>query len=336
VVRRCLLAEPGKRYQSSADLAEALKGCLEHRHTEKDLPRGGLVTRATLRHPVLVGLVLMFVPQLLGSIVNISYNSLRIVVNLTPEQQTTFVHLILVYNALVYPLAIWIVLRLMAPVVRVWRQLNGPDIPDDAEVARVRRLVLRLPAWTVILSCLGWLPGGLIFPLALDWLAPPIAADVYLHFIISFTISGLIALTYSLFAVQFVVLRVLYPRLWVDARGLRRESREELGPLDWRLGVFQLLAGLIPLVGAVLMASVGPDEEFEAGSYGRFRVLVTALIAAGMLGFTAALSASRQLQHILSALIGSERRRDDGRRARSTSHHKSESTAQMSSFSSRS
>jgi len=30
--------------------------------------------------------------------------------------------------------------RLLVPLIRVWRQLSGPDIPDDAEVARVRRM----------------------------------------------------------------------------------------------------------------------------------------------------------------------------------------------------
>jgi len=37
-----------------------------------------------------------------------------------------------------------------------------------------------------------------------------------------------------------------------------------------------------------------------------------------MLGFTMALSASRQLQRIFAALIGSERRRDDSRHGKTT------------------
>ena len=39
---------------------------------------------------------------------------------------------------------------------------------------------------------------------------------MFWHFLISFTLSGLIAMTYSLFAIQFVVLRVLYPRAAPD------------------------------------------------------------------------------------------------------------------------
>jgi serine/threonine protein kinase len=319
VVRRCLMPDPARRYQTAAELSAALKGCQDHRRMEKDLPRGGIITRTALRHPMLVGLALMFLPQVLGSIVNISYNSLRIVGQLTAAQQATFERLILVYNAVLYPLALVLVVRLLTPVVRTWRQLSGTDIPEEAEVARVRRGVLRLPAWAVVLACLGWLPGGLLFPLGIDWFAGlgETRTEVYLHFMISFTISCLIALTYTMFAVQFLVLRVLYPRLWVDARGLRHESRVELGPLDWRLAISQLLAGLIPLAGAVLMVVVSPDAEFK-GSYRMFRILVTALIVLGMLGFTVSLSASRQLQQIFAALIGSERRRDSSRRADTT------------------
>jgi serine/threonine protein kinase len=314
VVRRCLAAEPDKRYQSAAELAEALKGCQEHRHTEKDLPRGGLVTRATLRHPVLVGMVLMFLPQVLGTAVNILYNTLRIVGKLTDDQQATFMRLVPIYDVVAFGLTIWVMLRLLAPIVRLWRQLSGADLPDDAEVARVRRHALRLPGWVVVLAALGWLPGGVIFPLGVDWLSGPIADRTYIysHFMISFTISGLIALTYSLFAVQFLVLRVLYPRLWGDARGLRQESRAELGPLDWRLAVFQFLAGLIPLIAAVLLVFASPEKQLRGASYQSFRLLLTALIVAGMLGFAAALSASRQLQQILTALIGGGRRRRHG------------------------
>jgi len=319
VVRRCLAPDPARRYQTAAELSEALQGCLDHRRMEKDLPHGGIITHAALRHPMLVGMALMFLPQILGSFVNISYNSLRIVGQLTEAQQATFARLILVYNAVLYPAALVLVVRLLTPVVRTWRLLSGSDIPDDADVARVRRGVLRLPAWTVVMAFFGWLPGGFLFPFGIDRLAGlgETRTEIYLHFMISFMISGLIALTYTLFAVQFLVLRVLYPRLWVDARGLRHESREELGPLDWRLAISQLLSGLIPLAGAVLMVVVSPDEEFK-GSYRMFRILVTALIVLGMLGFTVALSASRQLQQIFAALIGSERRRDNSRKAHTT------------------
>src|SRR5262249_31794918 len=99
---------------------------------------------------------------------------------------------------------------------RRWLRLTGSDGDDDA-AARARREALRLPLWAVLVSCLGWLPGGVLFPLLIDRRAGPVAGEVFARFVVSFTISGLIALTYSFLATQYVVLRVLYPSLWSEA-----------------------------------------------------------------------------------------------------------------------
>jgi hypothetical protein len=176
-------------------------------------------------------------------------------------------------------------------------------LPDGEQVARVRRLALRLPLWAIVLSCLGWLPGGLLFPLGLHLLADPVRPEVFGHFLVSFTLSGLIALTYSYFAVQFVVLRLFYPRLWVDAQNIRSLARAELKPVGRWLGLFQLFAGLIPLAGAILMIGVGPDQLTLT-----FRLLVVGLIALGMAGFGAALLASSRLHRTLTAFLGGEQR----------------------------
>src|SRR5262249_37771052 len=119
-VRRCLAPEPDERYQNAGELARVLEGCREQREVEKDLPHGGILTEALVRHPFLCGLVLLMLPHLLGSIVNISYNALRIVDQLSPAQQTTFHRLVLTYNLLVYPVAIVLMLRLIAPLWRTW------------------------------------------------------------------------------------------------------------------------------------------------------------------------------------------------------------------------
>ncbi|MBY0524525.1 MAG: serine/threonine protein kinase [Gemmataceae bacterium] len=321
VVRRCLDPDPARRYQTADALGLALKGCIEHRHVEKALPRGGILTRATLRHPVMIGVVLIVLPHILGSAVNISYNSLRIVGNLTEDQQRIFVDVAMAYNVFTYSLCLALIVKIMRPIVRMWQRLSAGEIPGDDEMTAVRHQVLQLPVWAIGLACLGWLPGGILFPLAIDALAGPLDRDVYHHFLVSFTLSGLIAMTYSLFAAQFVVLRVLYPRFWVDGSAMRALARDELQAIDGRLRICQFLAGLIPLAGAALMVSVGPDEQFTMSSYRTFRLLVTALIALGMVGFGAALTASTQLHQILHALVGDERRGLEGDRPSRTSWH---------------
>src|SRR5206468_12266293 len=131
-------------------------------------------------------------------------------------------------------------------------------------------------------------------------LSEPVPPAVFGHFLASFTISGLIATTYSYFGIQLFVLRILYPRLWADPQAPRQQARRELGRLLGRLGLFELTAGLIPLSGAVLMLSVGPADRLTLG----FRLLVIGLIGLGMAGFAAAPWASGRLSRTLHVLVG--------------------------------
>lgn len=301
VVRRCLEPEPARRYPTAAALAEALEGCREHHEALKAAPPAGPLTRFVARHPFALGLVLIFLPHVVGSAVNITYNALRIVGRLTAEQQATFLRLVLGYNLVVYSACIAMLVVQVTPLVRSWRRL-GDQAPDHAATEALRRRALGLPFWTIILSCAGWLPGGLLFPLGIHWLAGPLGGDIFGHFLVSFTVSGLIALTYSVFAAQFLALCVLYPRYWVDARAARRTAAVELGHLPRRIACLQWLAGLIPLIGAILMVGVGP-EDFSPAAYRTFRVLVTFLIALGMAGFGAALLAGQRLGQTLRAWL---------------------------------
>jgi hypothetical protein len=142
------------------------------------------------------------------------------------------------------------------------------------------------------------LPGGILFPLALSFFAGPVGGEVFGHFVVSFTVSGLIALTYSFFAVQFIVLRVFYCQLWLDGQDFGQAACAELGSLGPRLRLYQVLAGMVPLAGAVLMVGVGP----EISGYHTFRVLVTALLVLGMAGFALATAAHNVLSQTVSVL----------------------------------
>jgi len=68
--------------------------------------------------------------------------------------------------------------------------------------------------------------------------------------------------------------------------------------VDRRLGVFQFLAVLIPLAGALMMIGVGP-ETFTPDEYRTFRLLVTGLIALGMTGLGVAILVVSRLRRTL-------------------------------------
>ncbi len=306
LVRRCLEPDPQSRYQYASDLASALDGCRELRRVERDLPPAGPLAKLLLRWPFLLVCALILAPHVLASVVNVSYNGLRI--QLTEDQKPSFLRLVLAYNAIAYPVCLFLSAAVVLPIRAMGRRLEGSETLASETVAAARRHALRLPLWTIVVSSLGWLPGGLIFPLGLQWLTPdPVGADVFAHFLVSFTLSWLIAVTYSFLAAQFLVLRVLYPRFWVEAGDMRATARAELGGLERRLGQFQFLAVLIPLAGALLMIGVGP-ETFQGQDYTTFRLLVTTLIALGMMGLGVAVLATSQLRQTLAVLLGRERR----------------------------
>jgi serine/threonine protein kinase len=304
VIRRCLEPDPAHRYQKAEDLVQALEGCRELLQIDRDFPPPLALTRATERRPGLMITLVALIPHLLGSIVNITYNKLSIVENLSPAQEQAFGQVLLAYNLLVYPLLVWAWCRAIVPILQLRRRLSGTEAVDAEQVRALRRKSLKLPALLVVLSCLGWLPGGLLFPLGISLLTEPVSASVFGHFLISFTVSGLIATTYSYFGTQMVVLRILYPRLWVDPQAPRQQARRELGPIEGQVRIFLFAAGLIPLSGAILMVSVGAVEQFTLG----FRLLVIGLIGLGMAGFGAALLASTRLSRTLSVLVGASSR----------------------------
>ena len=329
VIRRCLDPNPAERYQTATELARALDGCREWRRMDSELPSLGPLTSIVTRRPFLMLMVLTFLPHVLGSLVNIPYNTLRIVDHLEPLQQTAFTNFSLVYNVVIYPAFIWMVYRLVAPAFRTLRDLDRSEFVAPSAVAHARRQILSLPYWALGLSCLGWLPGGFVFPLAIDLLAGNVTPAVYGHFLISFTISGLIALTYTFFGVQLIVLRVIYPQLWIDAQDFRQTAVQELGRRTHYFAFFQVLAGIIPLTGAMLMVGVEASGEMA------FRLLVTGLIGAGMIGFGLANTVNNILLQTLGALLGTERwqrskRRPTSKLTSAVAVSESESTLEQS------
>jgi hypothetical protein len=130
-------------------------------------------------------------------------------------------------------------------------------------------------------------------------LAGPISWQVYAHFILSFALSGLIAVVYSYFGIQFVVLRVVYAQLGnADARE-SASIKAELDRAARRLVVFQGLAALVPLAGAVLLVVLASGEMTLS-----FRILVTSLIVLGMIGVGIAVRVTRRLNEIIGLLRG--------------------------------
>lgn len=298
VVSRCLMPEPQDRYSAASVLARSLDGCRELRRIQRELPSAGPITRLAMKYPFSMLVAFAVLPHVLGSAVNFSYNELRIAGDLTPTQNTVFLRTVLAYNLVVYPFCLWACYRLVAPVWRAWRDRGTEHSTACQEPTWSRRRALSLPLWMVVLACVGWLPGGILFPIAISYFDGPLDSSMFARFFVSFTLSGLIALTYSFFGLEFVVLRILYPYFWPNVRDIQQVIGQEIRPHDTRLKVFQLLAGVIPLAGAFLLVAVGP----EVSSGRSFRILLTSLIVLGMVGFGVAMWVNQVLSMTLAVL----------------------------------
>jgi hypothetical protein len=160
---------------------------------------------------------------------------------------------------------------------------------------------LLLPQWVAALTMFGWFPGGILFPLVIHLWAPSLDPRLAGHFFISFYMSGLIALAYSLCGALFVVLRGLYPGMWRNVRSFGDTVRHELEPMTARLGYIQWLAGAIPLVAAILMLGLGGDAADTS-----FHWLVTTLIVLGWIGFQVASAVVRGLSQVVVALTSTK------------------------------
>ncbi|MEM6799175.1 MAG: hypothetical protein AAF589_06645, partial [Planctomycetota bacterium] len=167
-------------------------------------------------------------------------------------QQSLFIQLVTWYNALVYPAALATLVYFFRPVFRQWKALEGAERLDAQQVDATRRAALRLPIWVLIAAAIGWLPGGVIFPAMIHLLRGPIDGHVFSHFITSFAFSGSIAVAYSFAGMQYVALRVLYPRLWTDATNFDQTARRELAGTTWRLWFIEGTAYFIPFVANLL------------------------------------------------------------------------------------
>jgi eukaryotic-like serine/threonine-protein kinase len=297
IVDQATQADPNLRFPDARAFARALEGVVELQSVRHSLPKESPLARHLHKHP-LWGITLVgAVPQVLAGIFGISYNSIRIVGELSLQQQQIFRSLNYIYNPILYFLAtaVW-----LSALGKLRPALENPEhfVPRQKELTRLREHALRLPTWGIVVTTLGWIPGAIVYPACLHYLGGGLAASTVGHLLISFVLSYLIALAYCFIGHQWVVLRVIYGRLWMGSDAIEATAGRELSPVGLRVRGACVLAAFIPLMGAALIILVGPDR-FEGESYKVFRVLTTTLICLGAGGVSAALASAQEIGRLV-------------------------------------
>ncbi len=128
---RCIAPNPEDRFASGAELAAQLDGCRRMREAELKLPKLSRTFTPILRHPFLWLVILVMLPQIAGSIVNITYNMTQIVHDLKDYQQQQFMRLVAIYNAIVYPIAVVTFVIVVRRILKSWNALKlGERLPE--------------------------------------------------------------------------------------------------------------------------------------------------------------------------------------------------------------
>lgn len=284
VIRRCLEADATRRYQTAEELAAALAGARHLLSVRRALPAPGPIGRWVLAHPAGALAAAAVVPHIIATLVNIAYNEAQIPFA-TAEQKRAFIRWVIPgYNSIAYPVCVGTACWLCW---RIARSLRRGEV-DDAR-SRVRNLGW----WAIGIAALGWLPGGVIFPLAIDRIVGGVTPAMYAHFAVSFTLAGLIGIVFSYLLIEYVAFRALFPRLGNPDGYSPARAWAELRPLTAPLGVMLLLACAVPLAGAVLLIAFA-DERMTLG----FRLLVATLIGVGVAGVGIAERVTRRLREL--------------------------------------
>ena len=239
--------DPSKRIQSAAELEYSLSQLERNNHLsdtfEKELPG---VFRKTGFGWWLLGMAL--IPQLIGSIFNISYNTFVIAAEMTDVQKSIFLELIPIYNLIFYPLGIAV---FTPPVIKLVRSIKKLQFHETEDIAiKSRSICKKLPARLLLATTAGWLPGALFFPALISYQTHTFSGAVYQHFFFSFFVSWLMACSYALLFTQWTLWTRVWPRVWHFSESPKLPHSRWVGWGNKSVLSLQYLTGIVPLSAA--------------------------------------------------------------------------------------
>jgi adenylate cyclase len=215
------------------------------------------MTPARARYALLLTALAPVVPQILGSAFNIWYNTTVIHPLLTtPALKQRFFETIVVYNAVVYPIGVYLWLKQILSFRDLFRRLCASSPTDLSLLARARRRLIHLP-WFAAAICGGaWFLCIPVFIGALLQAQNPLDPRLLWHLPISFCVSGFIAVTHSFFLVELASQWGLFP---VFFRGVRADLTPDVFTLSLRgRGILWAVSASICPIASLLLLIFAP------------------------------------------------------------------------------
>jgi hypothetical protein len=233
-------------------------------------------------------------PNVLAGAFNLAYNQITVIgPSNNPALQDAFKNIQSVINVITFPLGVLLFVWLARPVARGLARLRAGEEMPAGELVRLRAETLRLAWYGVWISLGFWIGASVIYPICLNAAVPDLpAGELYVNFVGSLTVCGLIAAAYPFFFGTALATGALYPAFLrpgtatpTDAAALRRRERA--------LWPFLGMAAAVPLLAVV---ALGLRE-----SRGAWWVLL-GLCLAGLVGLAVAVLLVKRVQRDLTDL----------------------------------
>jgi adenylate cyclase len=195
------------------------------------------------------------IPQILGSAFNIWYNATVIEPMFTSALRQRFFATVVVYNAVVYPIGVYLWLKRIFSFRDLLHRLEadpGGDTPPLQELTRARRRLIHLPWFAAAICGVAWFLCIPVFIGALVQVQNPLDPRLLWHLPISFCVSGFIAVTHSFFLVELASQWGLFPVFFRDARADRTPNIFTLS-LRGRGIVWAVSASICPIASLLLL-----------------------------------------------------------------------------------
>lgn len=290
VLACCLHGDRELRYTSGNQLARELDLCRQPE--AKRLTQGPTSGWLSLvpQYPLLSILIVTVGPNLVAGVFNLLYNKNELLRHV-PTAGPTFMRVQSIINLIVYPLGMVLGVYFGRVVTQSVKQRAGQSLTANELFAR-RQKCLQLGSYAVAISVGLWLVAGIAFPITLHLLLGSVPAVVYVHFVLSLAISGLIAAAYPFIAVSALAVRCFYPTL-MRWDSIRPDDVEHLRKLARHVWFYLVLGASMPMFAVAILISSGSSQQFQ----------LLSLAIGGALCFVWAAFQSRSLQADLALWI---------------------------------
>jgi adenylate cyclase len=216
------------------------------------------------RYGLLLTALAPLIPQILGSAFNIWYNATVIEPLLTPALRQRFFSTVVAYNAVAYPVGVFLWLNRIYSFRGLFQRLSKAGSARYAErtppqsvqviepLTQARRQLIHLPWFAAAICGLAWFLCIPVFIGALLQVQNPLDPRLLWHLPISFCVSGFIAVTHSFFLVELASQWGLFPVFFRDQRADRTPNIFTLS-LRGRGMIWAISASICPIASLLLL-----------------------------------------------------------------------------------